>query len=389
MVRWLASHHGKRRLVGRSWYSALPHVRPQPFAADPDVNSRSNSATNINNDSIPPSSKDGHSTVRRLRNVHGPRPRFPWRHDLDPLPRLVSTQRDLGGRTGVLVVLPQPYDNWVVNFVTCLVANGGLGIPWYQMFGTTWRNELANAAAFAFGQSVSAVLSHAYQVPWNETSDAAEDDGNVMVNFDSNNATYQQKEDKEDDTILDLSSMLDERLVRCYQSAHDQGRDQIRVQLRMRPVVARLDNVIAVPFLTRAEVAKDPSLQQKFREMILTAEGYGGDVSTYQSFSKIVKFINDKATDMMLEQMQRRDEPIISNTIIAQVVVGCNEAFAVRDVDSDALIQGKEGDGLNPVLHLVRLEMQADYNLETKAWRRGQWIITDWDDILDGNVWFM
>ena len=36
------------------------------------------------------------------------------------------------------------------------------------------------------------------------------------------------------------------------------------------------------------------------------------------------------------------------------------------------------------VLHLVRFEM-----LITKIHTLGSWIISDWDDMLDGNVWHM
>merc|ERR1711957_602897 len=84
-------------------------------------------------------------------------------------------------------------------------------------------------------------------------------------------------------------------------------------------------------------------------------------------------------------------------TIVAQVSINCREIFCVQNVDSGDIIQGDVRS--RDVTHLVRFEMvvreklvdvdsqedpdDGDWDMEL-----GQWQITDWDDLLDGNVFF-
>ena len=107
-----------------------------------------------------------------------------------------------------------------------------------------------------------------------------------------------------------------------------------------------------------------------------------------------------------LQEVMERSATLSSNhmasiTIVAQVSIQCKEIFCVRDVDSGVVLQGCE-DVQRPrdVTHLVRFEMvvrerlvDADSNVEEDEdgkWKieMGRWQITDWDDLLDGNVFF-
>ncbi len=371
IARCLASINGEQILLGRSRYSSQHGVHQLSRRVSSDASlitthSSSSTTTTGTTKIITPDERAG-STI-----LNAPRPLFPWRHEVDPLPSVAFSpfRRRDGTRTFL--------DLAVENIITNIVAFGGLQIPWYKVLGNTWRNDLANSAAFAFSQSVTAVLNSAYRVPWNDDTD--HDD--LLVNFDSQNESNDKKYNTNNTDCPDVEDMLDELLVQKYQAAHEYGRDQIRVKLQMRPVTAQLNFLFGAPHLTRAEVRQDPSLQQKIPGLFLEA----AEVSGGRNF---VKFVTSWSEEMMMEQMNRRNEPIVSTTILAQVQVCCDEVFSVRDVATGALLQGDGDDAFRPVFHLVHLEMIVDYNMETGELHKGNWIITDWDDLLDGNIWFM
>ena len=88
---------------------------------------------------------------------------------------------------------------------------------------------------------------------------------------------------------------------------------------------------------------------------------------------------------------------------MAQVSIQCKEIFCVRDVVTGDILQGHCGDVIRPrdVTHLVRFEMvlretlvddnsKGQNNEYDDDWEVeiGRWQITDWDDLLDGNVFF-
>jgi hypothetical protein len=99
---------------------------------------------------------------------------------------------------------------------------------------------------------------------------------------------------------------------------------------------------------------------------------------------------------------------------VAQVSIQCKEIFIVRDSITGDVLQGVDDIQPRDVTHLVRFEMilretlinEDDVsNNEEESKRKqggqsnnnndddweielGRWQITDWDDLLDGNVFF-
>jgi hypothetical protein len=85
------------------------------------------------------------------------------------------------------------------------------------------------------------------------------------------------------------------------------------------------------------------------------------------------------------------DVGILESTVIAQVLVTCDEKFSVTGVATGTLIQGNSD--TQTVTHLVRLEVvvqqkftRGEGNGTTEV---GSWQIVDWDDLLGGNLWYV
>lgn len=399
MARWLLSHHSKSKLkLEQAWFSAQRVVKlslsfqnanritgcsttdSHPLMLSSSSPSSSSTSTTATADTISATAENLHAKILNSP----PQAFFPWRHDINPLQSVVYNP--LGGK----LTKPTWRDWIVVDVITNMVAVGGLGVPWYKAFAHSWRHDLANSAAFAFSQSVDAVLTSSYRIPWNSDASSTATDEELFVSFDSTKSTNGGNDHPDGKTehagadnneYPNVEDMLDERLVRQYQAAHEYGRDHIRVKLQMRPTSAHLHNLFGIPFLTREEVRHNPSLQDKYSSFLLSMTGVG----TYQ----IIQAANKWLEHMMIEQMERRSEPIVSTTLMAQVLVHCDEVFSVHDIHTGMLLQGDADGAFHPVIHLVRLEMVIEYNLETSEWQQGHWIITDWDEILEGNIWFL
>lgn len=73
--------------------------------------------------------------------------------------------------------------------------------------------------------------------------------------------------------------------------------------------------------------------------------------------------------------------------IVAQVLVRCKEVFCIKDCDTGEIIQGYNDAMPRDVPHLVRFEMvvrESSY----EGLEIGRWQIVDWDDLLEGNIFF-
>merc|ERR1712228_1099645 len=87
----------------------------------------------------------------------------------------------------------------------------------------------------------------------------------------------------------------------------------------------------------------------------------------------------------LLDSLQ--NQSTLKVTVIAQVLVHCKEIFWVKD-EGGNIIQGQEdGDIEKDALHLVRFEMPVELASINNA-SPTSWIISDWDDLLKGNVFF-
>lgn len=87
------------------------------------------------------------------------------------------------------------------------------------------------------------------------------------------------------------------------------------------------------------------------------------------------------------------DYATFEHTVIMQVLVECDEVFSVTDLNNGKILQG-HGDGkIRSIPHVVRLEavleVRKDNEGSQEEWVLGKWQITDWDDLLEGNIWFV
>ena len=83
---------------------------------------------------------------------------------------------------------------------------------------------------------------------------------------------------------------------------------------------------------------------------------------------------------------------MMETTVIAQVLIWCNEIFFVKDVESGTILQGSDDQGqqiARNVCHLLRMESRVKTTKNKQGAFKHEhedWIITDIDDLLGGNL---
>lgn len=179
--------------------------------------------------------------------------------------------------------------------------------------------------------------------------------------------------------------MVEEKLRKLYESAHEFGRDQMRIHLQTQPISCKLVSLMVIPFITRGAVKDDPCLRHMLRKWY---EGIENEIDLMNAFHRG----KDSAEKMAKTRLKYHgDHATLDSTVIAQVLVTCEEIFAVTDADTGALVQGNGDKQIVP--HLVRLEMVVEQKIyasgRSNEFTVGSWQIVDWDDLLGGNVWFL
>jgi hypothetical protein len=96
---------------------------------------------------------------QRLDNPHR-NSIFPWRHETELLPRLLPPYDVQDGLLGPGVPpMPGP-----LRFIFMVAAAKSLKIPIFRaLFGSAWKQNLADASGWAFSQAVAGVLSNTYR----------------------------------------------------------------------------------------------------------------------------------------------------------------------------------------------------------------------------------
>lgn len=165
---------------------------------------------------------------------------------------------------------------------------------------------------------------------------------------------------EEQDEVCSLR--LEKRLIELYANVDPTTTD---LSLCMKPLSSKLENVFSVIF-TRDTVQEDASLAEAGRKM------------RYES--RVAR--NPLEVSRILKELDQKKKPIALFTIIADVSIHCLEAFCVKDKSTGAIVNGSTDP--QEVTHLVRFEVTT--NLDGR--HLGSWRIVDWDDLLEGNVWY-
>ena len=183
-----------------------------------------------------------------------------------------------------------------------------------------------------------------------------------------------QEEATEDDPV---HSMLEDKLLTFYQTSRttiSKEPAKYSIRLKMSSYDAELISLYCIPYISRSNAKSNPTLREKYRKML--------------EKPKV-----ERAPELSNFRRRYLDSGTMESTVIAQVVVWCNELFYVKDLSTGAVLQGEKVDGENEngqkkIPHLVRMEMTVKTGQEGNRLvnQLGNWEITDIDDQLDGNL---
>ena len=274
-------------------------------------------------------------------------------------------------------------------------AANNLNIPWYALPFSGWKQELADSSAWAFSQAVAGVLSNTYTAPLERI---ANDDGDFDVDFHHTTRAHSTTKTDDDHAIdektLNIDDMLEESLKELYQSAHESGRENIQITLRSKPVSAHFISCFWVPYLTRQQVKEKPNLKRTFQKMQSTVDQklVNMEKATPTSID-VLRLVFKELDDFSKRQTINHEHySCVESTVVALVQVECDEIFSVVDLNTDTVLQGHADHKIRRVSHVVRLEQVVNWVMhDTRGFfvENGMWQITDWDDLLHGNIFFM
>ncbi len=343
-----------------------------------------------------------------------PRAIFPWRHSPYPLPRLMPNTEEFVTQGGYIGPNMPPMNKFfrVMSWVNSAGFLGAKILNYVE-----WKQDLEYAFMHAFSVGVQGMLENVYlthddmgNTRENADEDSAEEDDEIDENAEEeiNSSTitetfpidfthtiapgheYKSKYAAEE---VECNHMLEPALISLYCSAHTSCKHKLQIKLQSKPKFAQVQSLFLVPFLTRAEVEDNVALKHSFRNIAKTLDRESNEVGRELSYYEIGNKVSEKLDDMSASQMKRRrkaglDGDVVQMTIISQVSIQCDELFVVRDTDTGDIVQGNTNEGFEEVTHLVRFETVINLNMETRETEILGWQITDWDDLLDGNIWF-
>ncbi|GFH56238.1 hypothetical protein CTEN210_12714 [Chaetoceros tenuissimus] len=358
-----------------------------------------------------------------------PRALFPWRHSPYVLKRINPESVEFitqGAYPGPHL----PFMNQFVRSLAWINAAGFLGAKVLSYF--SWQRELEEGFLYAFEVAVQEMLDDVYK-----NSKTASGDGNEEEVIGEENEGKQEeisiKKDKEgknettetieakeegnatsdkesatedfpisfqhsitptDDYHLKQASqedashhMIESTLISLYRSAHTFGKHKLEINLQSRPKEARLESLFVFPFLTRKEVEDHLHLKHNYRNIVKAIQTKTMEAGRELSFYEIGNVVAEELDQLSAKQMRRNASGNMQITIVAQVSIQCDEIFKVVDTEIGDVVQGDKDGKINDVTHLVRFEMVVDLTQDGDV-QLGTWQITDWDDLLDGNMFF-
>lgn len=178
----------------------------------------------------------------------------------------------------------------------------------------------------------------------------------------SSNADHNWTDEQSKEQQVFVQDTLEEHLRSKYSVIDRSVFDVVLTQL---PIRYRLEHIDFVPIITREACQRDPTLMTLLENLDTSSLTSGEDVR-----SQIATLVKRAGTTRH------------TVTIIADVYVDCIERFVITDKASGTRLAGYRQE--HNIGHVVRFEM-----LIPKLGAFGKWMITDWDDMLDGNVWHL
>jgi hypothetical protein len=289
---------------------------------------------------------------------------FPWRHEEDPLPRIVPGTEEYEAKGHLLSTVNTPLGNPTLNALT--TAYMFLDVPiWQLLFFGSFKQEMTESMSWAFTQSINNLLSRLTNEPANNTADFGE------ISFKT--TLSNTKGETETADILELDSMLEGRLLDLYQTSTKDAlaSDGKEICLQSKPYSAELVSLYCIPYISRSNSKTDPNLLKFYRTML-------------------EKVAMERQSDLSKLRKDHLETGKMESTVIAQVLIWCKEKFYVKDTASGALLQGQDDEEGRNVPHLVRMEMTVKTEKDPTYGRfvnkHDNWIITDIDDLVDGNL---
>ncbi|KAL7454344.1 hypothetical protein ACHAWC_005984 [Mediolabrus comicus] len=365
-----------------------------------------------------------------------PRPIFPWRSSPYPLPRLVmpkrSTSKDdsddnesnatttdeeeyydsdyftKGGPLGPGWF--SPMEPWFRGALYAYSMHIVLGVgllqivlPWKRK---GWEENMEWCFCEAFLRGVNGMIYDTYMINECDDSDrneSVQSDESFDLVLDFDHTIRKHKEDSITSGKDDKHSMLDKNEEHCmlqynlrqlYQSAREHSLpSDVNIVLRTEPIRAEIESMFPVFGLSRKLVSDHPNMRHSYRNLAKTIQRKQKEKqlegkNQKLNFLEIATIITKGLDDLMQSSVQLSDDGSGLITVIAQVSIHCREVFCVKDVVTGEILQGYEDTNPRDVTHLVRFEIVVRGSPELGL-DIGRWQISDWDDLLDGNVWFI
>lgn len=338
---------------------------------------------------------------------------FPWRHEDHLLPRLVEGTLEYTTHGQLLTSSKMNAGNTTLNALA--TAYMFLEVPLYQfLFFASWKAELADSVSWAFTQGVAGLLSNLskgvchpflpcltiaekyqayslclsvqpilsltffsyslvvpietivsnnYELTFKHTLHPPTSEGSIESSEISSDTTS--------GLSFSMEKIMDEKLLSHYESAKGNLTNKTTMCLHTVPYAAELVSLYSLPYMSRKKAKTDKALLEFYRSMLN-------------------KPSMERSPDLNILRQEQLQKGIMESTVIAQVIVWCNEVFYIKDEETGEVLQGTDDhDTSRNVPHLVRIERTIrtapDANGALKNFH-DDWMITDIDDMLDGNL---
>jgi len=384
-------------------------------------------AQTAGDDTITADGKTSTDCTCTTAKVLKPRPLFPWRSSPYPLPRLVMPTRNNtspkhdSDETSQQISDEEYYDSdyftkggplgpgWFSPmepwFRGVLYANSMhlLNVSWLSIIlpwkRRQWMEEMEWCFCEAFLRGVNGMIYDTYMSDESDECDRNEnilsdESFDLVLDFDH---TIRKHKGTTDDKrrILDMKEehcMLQHNLRQLYQSAREHSLpSDVNIVLKTEPVRAEIESMFPIFGLSRSLVQDHPNLRHSYRNLAKRIERKHKEKQLEGkqklNFLEIATIVTQGLDELMETSAKLSGDGNGLITIIAQVSIHCREVFCVKDVTTGEILQGHADGNPRDVIHLVRFEMVVKDSSEAEL-LVGRWQITDWDDLLDGNVFF-